>query len=96
MNNTFPTLEEIQTARNVDAPLTAQQMLDRIADGVRNSIKQNPHSTFVNVKFPEFASCNSDYNFNLLCNEVCHNVPSHYDCKWIWTTNTLLFTIRWN
>ena len=98
MNNTFPTLEEIQEARSATAPLTVQQMVEKIAVSVRDSIKHNPHSTFVNVKFPEFGpyNCDIDVNFDHMFKRVIYCIPSHYQSDWLWSRRELMFTIRWN
>jgi hypothetical protein len=95
MNNTFPTLKEIQDVRMSRAPLTIDQMVKRIGDTVRLNYK-NTELYSVTVKFPEFGSDSTNgHHFTDMFNQVLNKVPGHYKCDWNWFSSELTFHIKW-
>jgi len=95
MNNTFPTLKEIQDVRMSSAPLTIDQMVKRIGDTVRLNYK-NTELYSVTVKFPEFGSDSTNgHHFTDMFNQVLNKVPGHYKCDWNWFSSDLTFHIKW-
>ena len=95
MNNTFPTLKEIQDVRMSRAPLTIDQMVKRIGDTVRINYK-NPELYSVTVRFPEFGSDSTNgHHFTDMFNQVLNKVPGHYQCNWNWFSSDLTFHIKW-
>ncbi len=95
MNNTFPTLKEIQDVRMSRAPLTIDQMVKRIGDTVRLNYK-NTELYSVTVKFPEFGSDSTNgHHFTDMFNQVLNKVPGHYKCDWNWFSSDLTFHIKW-
>jgi hypothetical protein len=95
MNNTFPTLKEIQDVRMSRAPLTIDQMVKRIGDTVRLNYK-NTELYSVTVKFPEFGSDSTNgHHFTDMFNQVLNKVPGHYKCSWSWLYSELTFDIKW-
>ena len=95
MNNTFPTLKEIQDVRMSRAPLTIDQMVKRIGDTVRLNYK-NTELYSVTVKFPEFGSDSTNgHHFTDMFNQVLNKVPGHYKCSWSWMYSELTFDIKW-
>ncbi len=95
MNNTFPTLKEIQDVRMSRAPLTIDQMVKRIGDTVRLNYK-NTELYSVTVKFPEFGSDSTNgHHFTDMFNQVLNKVPGHYKCNWNWFSSELTFHIKW-
>ena len=95
MNNTFPTLKEIQDVRMSRAPLTVDQMVKRIGDTVRLNYK-NTELYSVTVKFPEFGSDSTNgHHFTDMFNQVRNKVPGHYKCNWNWFSSELTFDIKW-
>lgn len=95
MNNTFPTLKEIQDVRMSRAPLTIDQMVKRIGDTVRLNYK-NTELYSVTVKFPEFGSDSTNgHHFTDMFNQVLNKVPGHYKCNWNWLSSELTFDIKW-
>ena len=95
MNNTFPTLKEIQDVRMSRAPLTIDQMVKRIGDTVRINYK-NPELYSVTVRFPEFGSDSTNgHHFTDMFNQVLNKVPGHYKCNWNWFSSDLTFHIKW-
>jgi hypothetical protein len=95
MNNTFPTLKEIQDVRMSRAHLTIDQMVKRIGDTVRLNYK-NTELYSVTVKFPEFGSDSTNgHHFTDMFNQVLNKVPGHYKCNWNWFSSDLTFHIKW-
>ena len=95
MNNTFPTLKEIQDVRMSRAPLTIDQMVKRIGDTVRLNYK-NTELYSVTVKFPEFGSDSTNgHHFTDMFNQVISKIPGHYECSWSWMYSELEFHIKW-
>jgi hypothetical protein len=95
MNNTFPTLKEIQDVRMSRAPLTIDQMVKRIGDTVRLNYK-NTELYSVTVKFPEFGSDSTNgHHFTDMFNQVISKIPGHYKCSWSWLYSELTFDIKW-
>ena len=95
MNNTFPTLKEIQDVRMSRAPLTVDQMVKRIGDTVRLNYK-NTELYSVTVKFPEFGhNSTNGHHFSDMFNDVIRKIPNHYECYWSWMSSDLTFYIKW-
>ena len=95
MNNTFPTLKEIQDVRMSSAPLTIDQMVKRIGDTVRLNYK-NTELYSVTVRFPEFGSDSTNgHHFTDMFNQVITKIPGHYKCEWDWFGSELTFHIKW-